>query len=57
MKQSRSSYKHLPMNKHCSSCIQPILNELDAGWEVLQQIFVVNIVNLDDLVLEGLKLV
>jgi hypothetical protein len=45
------------MNKHCSSCIQPILNELDAGWEVLQQIFIVDIVNLDDLVLEGLELV
>jgi hypothetical protein len=45
------------MNKHCSSRIQPILNEVDAGREMLQQIFIVNIVNLDGLVLEGLELI
>lgn len=45
----------LPMNKNTASRVQSILNEAIAGWEVLQQILVVDIVDLYDFVCEAFE--
>lgn len=43
------------MNKNTASRVQSILNEAIAGWEVLQQILVVDIVDLYDFVCEAFE--
>lgn len=50
-----SQRSHSPVHKHTASCIEPILDELDAVWEGLQQVLVVHIVDLHDLVSEPLE--
>ena len=38
------------MDKHSATSIKRVLNEVIAGWEVFEQVFVVDIVHFDDLV-------
>lgn len=38
------------MNKHPATSIKRVLNEVIAGREVLEQVFIVDVVYLDDLV-------
>lgn len=40
----------LPVYKHTAACIEPILDELVAGLEVLEQILIVDVIDLYDLV-------
>ena len=39
------------MDKYAAISIKRVLNEVIAGWEVLEQVFIVDGVYLDDLVL------
>lgn len=38
------------MDKHSATSIKRVLNEVIAGWEVLEQVFIVDVVYFDDLV-------
>ena len=38
------------MDKYAAISIKRVLNEVIAGWEVFEQVFVVDIVHFDDLV-------
>ncbi|KAI7002092.1 hypothetical protein KC359_g89 [Hortaea werneckii] len=48
--QARCWIGYSPMDKYSATSIERILNEVIAGWEVLEQVFIVNVVYLDDLV-------
>lgn len=48
-----SRKKDSPMHKDTAAGIESILYELVAGWEVFEQILIVDIVNLDNFVIEA----
>lgn len=47
--------KDLPVNQDTASSVEPILDELVAGFEVLEQVFIINIVHLYDFVRKVLE--
>lgn len=48
--QARCWIKNSPVDKHSATSIKRVLNEVIAGWEVLEQVFIVDVVYFDDLV-------
>lgn len=50
------AHPYSPVNKHATTGIKAILNELVASWEVFQQVFVIDIVNFNHFVSEAFEL-
>ena len=43
------------MYQNASTSVKPILDEFVAGWEVLDQVLIVNVVDFDDFVREDVE--
>ena len=50
---NRATHLNLPVNKNSATTVETLLDKSVCGWQMLQQVFVLNIIHFDNHVLEG----